>query len=165
MAEPPEVVVEVVGWDGIDPLPELPLFHSTGEDSFGGSLHIFGEPAIFCLEGFPGVTMKQQLKRSRCWQGSGASWSDITEKTGKRWSCPSPARCYCSNCGQSSPDGSASWRSRGRSSLRQWIHGHKLSSGRRLGPWRKPGSPSAWTEQLLLAGLSSPVCLVVLCLY
>ena len=48
---PPEVVVEVVGWDGIDPLPELPLFHCTAEDSFGGSLYIIGEPAIFCLEG------------------------------------------------------------------------------------------------------------------
>ena len=31
--------------------------------------------------------------------GSGDSWSDITEKTGKQWSCPSPPRCYCSNCG------------------------------------------------------------------
>ena len=51
MAEPPEVV-EVVGWDGIDPLPELPFFHSTAEDSFGGSLYIFGEPAIFWLEGW-----------------------------------------------------------------------------------------------------------------
>ena len=50
--EPPAVVVEVVGWDGIDPLPELPLFHSTAEDSFGGSLYIFGEPAIFWLEGW-----------------------------------------------------------------------------------------------------------------
>ena len=50
--EPPEVVVEVVGWDGIDPLPELPLFHSTAEDSFGGSLYVFGEPAIFWLEGW-----------------------------------------------------------------------------------------------------------------
>ena len=49
---PPEVVVEVVGWDGIDPLPELPLFHSTAEDSFGGPLYIFGEPAIFWLEGW-----------------------------------------------------------------------------------------------------------------
>ena len=47
---PPEVVVEVVGWNGIDPLPELPLFHSTAEDSFGGSLYIFGEPVIFWLE-------------------------------------------------------------------------------------------------------------------
>ena len=52
MAEPPEVVVEVVGWDGIDLLPELPLFHSTAEDSFGGSLSIFGEPAIFWSEGW-----------------------------------------------------------------------------------------------------------------
>ena len=51
MAEPPEIVVEVIGWDGIDPLPELPLFHSMAEDSFGGSLCIFGEPAIFRLEG------------------------------------------------------------------------------------------------------------------
>ena len=50
MADPPEVVVEVVGWDEIDPLPELPLFHSTAEDSFGRSLYIFGEPAIFWLE-------------------------------------------------------------------------------------------------------------------
>ena len=40
------------GWDGIDPLPELPLFHATAEDSFGGSLYIFGEPAIFWLEGW-----------------------------------------------------------------------------------------------------------------
>ena len=48
---PPEVVVEVVGWDGIDPLPELPLFHATADDSFGGSLYIFGEPALFWLEG------------------------------------------------------------------------------------------------------------------
>ena len=55
MADPPsplEVVVEVVGWDGIDPLPELPFFHSTAEDSFGGSLYIFGEPALFWLEGW-----------------------------------------------------------------------------------------------------------------
>ena len=55
MADPPsspEVVVEVVGWDGIGLLPELPLFHSTAEDSFGGSFYIFGEPAIFCLEGW-----------------------------------------------------------------------------------------------------------------
>ena len=49
---PPEVVVEVVGWDGIDPLPELPLFHATADDSFGGSLYIFGEPALFRLEGW-----------------------------------------------------------------------------------------------------------------
>ena len=47
---PPEVVLEVVGWDGIDPLPELPLFHSSAEDSFGGSLYLIGEPAIFWLE-------------------------------------------------------------------------------------------------------------------
>ena len=52
MAESPEVVVEVVGWDGIDPLPELPLFHSTAEDSFSGSLYVFGEIAIFWLEGW-----------------------------------------------------------------------------------------------------------------
>ena len=52
MADPPEVVVEVVGWDGIDPLPELPLFHSTAEVSFGGSLYIFWAPAIFWLEGW-----------------------------------------------------------------------------------------------------------------
>ena len=52
MAEPPVVVVEVVGWDGKDPLPELPLFHSTAEVSFGGSLYIFTEPAIFWLEGW-----------------------------------------------------------------------------------------------------------------
>ena len=51
MVEPPEVVVEGVGWDGIDPLPELPLFYSMAEDMFGGSLYIFGEPAIFWLEG------------------------------------------------------------------------------------------------------------------
>ena len=44
--------MEVVGWDGIDPLTELPLFHSTAGDSFGGSLFIFGEPAIFRLEGW-----------------------------------------------------------------------------------------------------------------
>ena len=50
--EPPEVVLEVVGWDGIDPLSEIPLFHFTVEDSFGGSLYIFGEPAIFWLEGW-----------------------------------------------------------------------------------------------------------------
>ena len=55
MADPPsplEVVVEVVGWDGVDPLPELPLLHSTAEDSFGGSLYIIGEPAIFWVEGW-----------------------------------------------------------------------------------------------------------------
>ena len=52
MAEPPEVVVEVVGWDGIDPLLELPLFHSTAEDFFGCSLYFFGEPATFWLEGW-----------------------------------------------------------------------------------------------------------------
>ena len=52
MADPLEVVVEVVGWDGIDPLLELPVFYSTAEDSFGGSLYIFGEPAIFWLEGW-----------------------------------------------------------------------------------------------------------------
>ena len=39
--------MEVIGWDGIDP-----LFHATAEDSFGGSLYIFGEPAIFWLEGW-----------------------------------------------------------------------------------------------------------------
>ena len=51
-ADHPSVVVEVVGWDGIDPLPELPLFHSTAEDSFGGSLYNLKEPAIFWLEGW-----------------------------------------------------------------------------------------------------------------
>ena len=51
-ADPPSVVVEVAGWDGIDPLPELPLFHSTAEDSFGGSLYNFKEPAFFWLEGW-----------------------------------------------------------------------------------------------------------------
>ena len=49
---PPEIVVEVVGWHGIDPLPELPLFHATADDSFGGSLYIFGEPALFWLGGW-----------------------------------------------------------------------------------------------------------------
>ena len=52
MAEPPEVAVEVVGWAGTDTLPELPLFHSTAEDSFGGSLYIFREPSIFWLDGW-----------------------------------------------------------------------------------------------------------------
>ena len=42
----------MVGWDGIDPLPELRLFHSTADYSFGGSLYICGEPAIFWLEGW-----------------------------------------------------------------------------------------------------------------
>ena len=50
MAKPPEVVVQVVGWYRIDPLPDFPVFQSTAEDSFGGSLYIFGEPAIFWLE-------------------------------------------------------------------------------------------------------------------
>ena len=50
MAEPPPVVVEVVGWDGIDRLPELPLFQATAEDVFGGSHYIFGEPAIIWPE-------------------------------------------------------------------------------------------------------------------
>ena len=52
MAETREVVVDVVWWDGIDPLQELPLFHSTADDSFGGSLYIFEEPALFWLEGW-----------------------------------------------------------------------------------------------------------------
>ena len=52
MAEPPEIVVEVVGWDRIDSLPELLLFHSTAEGSFGGSVDFFGKPAIFWLEGW-----------------------------------------------------------------------------------------------------------------
>ena len=162
MAEPPEVVVEVVGWDGIDPLTELPLFHSTAEDSIGGSLYVSGEPAIFCWMvggpswGFTGVMMKHQLKSPRCWQSSGASWSDITEKTGKRWSCPSPARCYCSNCGQFSPGGSASWWRRGRSLLRQWIVGHNLSSGRGLGPWRKPGLPVPGLSNFCRRGYPPP---------
>ena len=43
-------------WDGVDPLPELPLFHSTAEDSFGGSLYILGEPAFFWLEGWRAFT-------------------------------------------------------------------------------------------------------------
>ena len=115
--------------------------------------------------GFTGVTMKHQRKRSRCWQGSGASWSNITEKTAKRWSCPRPARCYCSNCGQSSPGGSASFRSRGRCSLRQWRIGSKLSPRRGLRPWRKPGPSCAWTERFQPARISFPVGLVVLCLY
>ena len=171
MAEPLEVVVELVGWDRIDPVPELPLFHSTAEDSFGGYLYFFGEPAIFWFEGWRAFMRFHRgddealTQEARCWQGSGASWSNITEKTGKGWSCPSPARCYCSNCGQSSPGGSASWKSRRRSLLRQWIIGHKLSSGRGSGPLRKLGSSCAWTERLLSAGLSSPVGLVVLCLY
>ena len=109
--------------------------------------------------------MKRRRKRPRCWQGSRASWSGITEITGKRWSCPSPARCYCSNCGQSSPGGSASWRSRGWSSLRKWTIGPKSFSGRGLGPWRKPGASCAWIERLLPAGLSSPVGSVFVCPY
>ena len=52
MAEPPEVVVEMVEWDGIDHRLELQLFHSTAEVPFGGSLCILGEPAIFWLEGW-----------------------------------------------------------------------------------------------------------------
>ena len=52
MAEPPPVVKEVVERDGIDPLPELPLFHATAEDSFGGSLYVFDKPAIPWLEGW-----------------------------------------------------------------------------------------------------------------
>ena len=52
MAEPPPVVVEMVGWGGIDPLPELPLFHTTAEDSCAGPLYFFGEQAIFWPEGW-----------------------------------------------------------------------------------------------------------------
>ena len=161
MADPPEVVVEVVRWDGIDPVPKLPLFHSTAEDSFGGFLYIFGKPAIFWLEGLRAFMRFHRgddeaptqeapvLARFRSFlvRYYGEDW--------KRWSCPIPARCYCSNCGQSSMGGSASWRSRGRSSARQWIIGHKLSSGRGLGIWRKPGASCTWTERLLPRGYTS----------
>ena len=136
IAEPPEVVLEVVGWDGIDPFPELPLFHSTMEGSFGGSLHIFEEPAIFCLEGWRAfmryhraddeapVQEAPVLARFRSFLVR------FMEKTGKRWSCPSPVRCYCSNSEQSSPVGSPSRWSRGRSLLWLWTVGHNLSSVR-----------------------------------
>ena len=106
--------------------------------------------------------MKRQCKRPRCFQGSGASWSDFTEKTGNRWSCSSPERCYCSNCGQSSPGGSSSWGSRGRCLLWPWTIGLKLSSGSGWGPWRRPGVSCAWIKQLLPAGLSSPIGLVLI---
>ena len=88
MADPREVVVEVVGWDGIDPLPELPIFHSTAEDSFGGSLYIFGEPAIFWLEGWRAFMRfhrgddEAPTQEARCWQDSGASWSDLRRGLG-----------------------------------------------------------------------------------
>ena len=69
---PPEVVVEVVGWDRIDPLLELPLFHSTAEDSFGGSLYIFGEPALFWLEGWGGLhKVSPGIRRSTNTRGPG----------------------------------------------------------------------------------------------
>ena len=86
----------------------------------------------------------------------------FVEKTGKQWSCPSPVSCYCSNCEQSLPGGSASRWSRGMRLLWPWTHDHKLSSGRGWGPWRRPGASCAWIKQLLPAGLSSPVALVLI---
>ena len=168
---PPEGVVEVVGWDGNDPLPELPLFHSTAEDSFGGSLYMFGEPTIFWLQGWRAFMRFHRGDNEVPTQEApllARIRSFLVRYYGEDWEamiCPSPARCYCSSCGQSSPGGSASWKSRGKCSLRQWRIGPKLSSGHGLSPWRKLGASCAWTEQLLPAGLTSPVGLVVVCPY
>ena len=110
MAEPPEVVVEVVGWDGIDPFPELPLFHSTAEDSFGGRLNIFGESAIFWWEGWKAFMRFHRGDDEAPTQEAAVLArfrSFLVRYYGENWEamvlsfCPSPARCYCSNCGQS----------------------------------------------------------------
>ena len=65
--------MEVVGWDGIDPLPEPLLFHAAAENSFGESLYISGEPAIFWLEGRRAFMRHHRgddeapVQEARCW--------------------------------------------------------------------------------------------------
>ena len=168
---PPEVVVEVVGWDVIDPLPELPLFHSTAEDSFGGSLYIFGDPALFWLEGWRAFMRFHRgdeeaptqeapvlaIFRSFLVRFYGEDWEAmILSESGEVLLFELRAIL-------------TGWlglvEEQREGSLRQWFRGPKLSSGCGLSPWRKPGASCAWTERLLPAGLSSPVGLVVLCPY
>ena len=170
MAELTPVIVEVVRWDGIDPLPELRLFHATAEESFGSSLLILGEPAIFLLESWRAFVRYHRgddvpireapvLARFRGFlvRLYGENWERIV--------LSEPVRCYCSNFEQSSASGSALQRSTGRSLLFWWIIARKLFSGRSWCPRRKPGASCAWNEQLLSAGLSTPVGLVFLRCY
>ena len=157
MAEPPEVVMELVGWDGIDPLPELPLFHATAEDSFGGSIYIFGEPAVLCLEVWRAYSryhgddeetpVQEALVLAKFWSFLVRSM----ETTGNQWSCLSPVKCNCSNCKQSMPGGSAS-QSPGRvcSGHGQLVTRRFPSRGEVLGGNR--WASCAWSEQLLPAG-------------
>ena len=173
MADPPSPpeVVEVVGWDGIDPLPELPLFHSTAEDSFGGSLYIFGEPAIFWLEGWRAFMRFHRgddeaptqeapvLARFRSFlvRYYGEDWEAmILSESGKVLLFELRAIL-------------AGWlglveeqRKVFAQAMENWP---QIVFRRGLCPWRKPGASCAWTERLLSAGLSSPVGLVVLRLY
>ena len=147
MAELPEVVMEVVGWHGIDPLPELPLFHSTAEGSFGCSLYIFGEPAVFWLDGWRAFMRFQRGDDEAPTQEApvlARFGIFVLRYNGEDWEAmvlSESGEVLCSNSGQSSPGGSASWWSIGRSSLWLWTAGHKLSSRRGLGPWRNPGLP------------------------
>ena len=144
---PPEVVVEVVGWDGIDPLPELPLFHSTAEDSFGGSLYIFGEPAIFCLEGWRAFMRFHRVDDEAPTQEApvlARFRSFLVRYYGEDWE----AMIFS--------ESGVVLLFELRAILAEWFGlveeqrevfaqamdiGPKLSSGRGLGPWRKPGLP------------------------
>ena len=171
MADPPslpEVVVEVVGWDGIDPLPELPLFHPTAEDSFGGSLYIFGEPALFWLEGWRAFMRFHRGDNEVPTQEApvlARFRNFLVRYYGEDWEAmilSESGEVLLFELRAILAGWLGSWRSRGKRSLRRWRIGPKLSSGRGLSPWRKPGASCAWTERHLPAGLSYPVGLVVL---
>ena len=168
---PPEFVVEVVGWDGIDPLPELPLFHSTAEDSFGGSLYIFGEPALFWLEGWRAFMRFHRGDEEAPTQEApvlARFRSFLVRFYGEDWEA-----MILSESGEV-------LLFELRAILAGWlglVEEQRKGFAQAMDSWpqivfrarvkslAEAGGSCAWTERLLPAGLSSPVGLVVLCPY
>ena len=167
---PPEVVVEVVGWDRIDPLPELPLFHATTEDSFGGPLFNFGEPALFWLEGWRAFLRFHRGDDEAPTQEApvlARFRSFLVRYYGEDWKA-----MILSESGEV-------LLFELRAILAGWLrlveeqkevfaqakeNCPQIVFRARFKSLAEAGSSCAWTKRLLLAGLSSPVGLVV-CLY
>ena len=168
---PPEVVVEVVGWDGIDPLPELPLFHATADDSFGGSLYIFGEPALFWLEGWRAFMRFHRCEEEAPTQEApvlAGFRSFLVRYYGEDWEAMILSEfgevllfelrailvAWLGLVGEQ--------REEFAQPMESWP---QIVFRARVQSWRNPGASWAWTERLLPAGLSSPVGLVIVCPY
>ena len=136
MAEPPPVVVELVGWDGIDPLPDLPLFLATAVASFGGSLNIFDEAAVFWLEGWKSFVKYHRGDNDVPVQEApvlGPFGSLLVRPYGENWEAMVLFECGEVSVFESKKSLlgiSALQRSRGRSLFRPKTTGHKLFSRR-----------------------------------